>query len=78
LTEFKKGGIEMPKVSVTIENEIIEWVLRQTNEEMLDDKLMSNINQWLAGKKTPTFNQIEDFSKKSNVPLGYFFSKNST
>jgi Zn-dependent peptidase ImmA (M78 family) len=75
LTEFKKGGIEMPKVSVTIENEIIEWVLRQTNEEMLDDKLMSNINQWLAGKKTPTFNQIEDFSKKSNVPLGYFFLK---
>ncbi len=34
---------------------------------------MNNIKQWLAGTKTPTFNQIEEFSRKSNIPLGYFF-----
>ena len=34
---------------------------------------MDNIRHWLDGTKTPTFKQIEDFSKKSNIPLGYFF-----
>ncbi|SET49455.1 hypothetical protein [[Clostridium] polysaccharolyticum] len=29
--------------------------------------------QVLNGTKTPTFNQIEDFSKKANIQLGYFF-----
>ena len=34
---------------------------------------MDNIKHWLDGTKSPTFNQIEDFSKKSYIPLGYFF-----
>ncbi|MDD6810849.1 MAG: ImmA/IrrE family metallo-endopeptidase [Lachnospiraceae bacterium] len=34
---------------------------------------MNHITQWLNGTKTPTFNQIEEFSKKANIPLGYFF-----
>lgn len=63
----------MPAVNVNIQPEIISWALSQTQEEKLGDKLMNNITQWLNGTKTPTFNQIEDFSKKANIPLGYFF-----
>ncbi|WP_418750876.1 hypothetical protein [Frisingicoccus sp.] len=63
----------MPMVNVNIQPEIIHWALSQTSEEKLGDKLMNNISQWLSGTKTPTFNQIEDFSKKANIPLGYFF-----
>ena len=63
----------MPAVNVNIQPEIISWALSQTQEEKLGDKLMSNIRQWLNGTKVPTFNQIEDFSRKSNIPLGYFF-----
>ena len=63
----------MPAVNVNIRPEIISWALSQTREEKLGDKLMNNIKQWLNGTKTPTFNQIEDFSKKANIPLGYFF-----
>ena len=63
----------MPTVNVNIRPEIINWVLSQTQEEKLGDKLMNNIKKWLNGTKTPTFNQIEDFSKKANIPLGYFF-----
>lgn len=63
----------MPAVNLTIQPEIIRWALSQTQEEKLGDKLMNNITQWLNGTKTPTFNQIEDFSKKANIPLGYFF-----
>ena len=63
----------MTAVNVNIQPEIISWALSQTREEKLGDKLMSNIIQWLNGTKSPTFNQIEDFSRKANIPLGYFF-----
>lgn len=63
----------MPAISVSIQPEIISWALGQAREEQLGTKLMNNIKQWLEGTKTPTFNQIEDFSRKANIPLGYFF-----
>ena len=68
-----EGGCTMPTVNVKIRPEIINWALSQTQEEKLGEKLMNNITKWLNGTKTPTFNQIEDFSRKSNIPLGYFF-----
>lgn len=63
----------MPTVNVNIQPAIISWALSQTSEEKLGTKLMENIKHWLDGTKSPTFNQIEDFSKKSHIPLGYFF-----
>ena len=70
----------MPTVNVNIRPEIINWALSQTQEEKLGEKLMNNIRKWLNGTKTPTFNQIEDFSKKSNIQTNnkqyIFFKKN--
>lgn len=63
----------MPAVNVNVQPAIISWALSQTSEEKLGAKLVENIKQWLDGTKRPTFNQIEDFSKKSHIPLGYFF-----
>ena len=63
----------MPTVNVKISSEIISWALGQVQEEKLGEKLMANITKWLDGTKTPTFHQIEDFSRKANIPLGYFF-----
>lgn len=63
----------MPTVNVDIQPAIINWALSQTSEEKLGVKLMESIRHWLDGTKSPTFSQIEDFSKKSHIPLGYFF-----
>ena len=63
----------MPTVNVNRQPAIISWALSQTSEEKLGTKLVDNIKHWLDGTKSPTFNQIEDFSKKSHIPLGYFF-----
>lgn len=63
----------MPTVNVNVQPAIISWAMSQTDEGQLGTKLLDNIKQWLEGTKTPTFNQIEDFSKKANIPLGYFF-----
>lgn len=62
-------------VKVKIQPEIINWVLERTSVESLGSDLMNNIEQWLDGTKLPTFKQIEKFSKKTNIPLGYFFLK---
>lgn len=63
----------MPTIKVNIHPDILIWVLDQTQSEKLGNKLMNNINEWINGTKAPTFNQIENLSKKSNIPLGYFF-----
>lgn len=63
----------MPAVNVNIQPAVINWALGQAKEEKLGTKLMDNIMRWLDGSKTPTFNQIEEFSRKANIPLGYFF-----
>ena len=65
----------MPSITVDIQPEIINWALKQTKEERLDAALLNNIQHWLDGTKVPTFNQIEEFSKKACIPLGYFFLK---
>ncbi len=63
----------MPAVNVNIQPEIIKWALNQTPADKLGDKLLSNIKKWLDGTKNPIFHQIEEFSRQSNIPLGYFF-----
>ncbi|MCI9545350.1 MAG: ImmA/IrrE family metallo-endopeptidase [Lachnospiraceae bacterium] len=63
----------MPVINVNISPDILTWVLSQAQREKLGDKLMNNISEWINGTKAPTFNQIENLSKKSNIPLGYFF-----
>jgi len=63
----------MPSVYVNIKPEIINWVLNQIQDDILEENMINNIKAWLNGTKTPTFNQIEDLSRKTNIPLGYFF-----
>lgn len=63
----------MPTVNVNIQPAILNWALGQTNEEKLGKKLVENVKHWLDGSKCPTFNQIEEFSKKTHIPIGYFF-----
>ena len=63
----------MPIVNVKIQPEILNWVIGQIDERQLGEKLANNLKKWIDGTKTPTFRQIEEMSKKTNIPLGYFF-----
>lgn len=63
----------MPTINVNIQPEILTWVLDQIQKEKLGEKLLSNVSQWLNGSKAPTFSQIEDLSRRTEIPLGYFF-----
>lgn len=60
-------------VNVDIKPEVIRWALSQADEEQIGVHMMDGVKKWIDGTKKPTFNQIEAFSKKVNIPLGYFF-----
>lgn len=65
----------MPKVEVEINSEVLNWVMGQINMEHLDEKTQINLYKWRNGEKQPTVSQIEELSKKTNIPFGYFFLK---
>ena len=63
----------MPSITVNIAPDILTWALKQADGDVIDTSVLSRVQQWIDGKKQPTFNQIEEFSKKTRIPLGYFF-----
>ena len=63
----------MPSVTVNITPEVISWVINHTKVEDINSSLYEKMLQWKNGEKVPTFNQVEDVSRATNIPLGYFF-----
>lgn len=63
----------MAGVNVTIKPEIINWILQQIQRGNVASPAIELLHKWQNGEKTPTFKQIEDMSKKTNIPFGYFF-----
>lgn len=63
----------MASVSVNVNPEIINWILHTVQFENIASSAVDLLHKWQAGEKTPTFRQVENMSKKTNIPLGYFF-----
>lgn len=63
----------MPSVTVNIAPEVISWVINQAKINEINTSLYEKMIKWKNGEKIPTFNQVEDVSKATNIPLGYFF-----
>ena len=58
--------------TIEVADGIWQWVLSSV---MLSDENHAKLQKWMNGEKSPTFNQLEGFSKKTRIPLGYFFLK---
>lgn len=63
----------MAGISVEVKPEIIRWILQTIQFDSVASSAIDLLNKWQTGEKTPTFNQVEEISKKTNVPFGYFF-----
>ena len=63
----------MPGVTVSIAPEILNWIIQKVQFQNVNSSAYELLNKWLSGEKEPTFNQVEDISKKTNIPFGYFF-----
>lgn len=66
----------MAGVSVNVKPEIISWILHTIQPESIAGSAIELLHKWKTGEKIPTFNQVEDMSKKTNIPFGYFFLDN--
>jgi Zn-dependent peptidase ImmA (M78 family) len=63
----------LPVIRVQIAPSVLDWIGNVASLEGINDELLTSLYQWKNNEKTPTFCQIEDFSKKVHIPLGYFF-----
>ena len=63
----------MAGTTVSIAPEILNWVLEKVQLGNVNHSVLDLLNKWKTGEKVPTFNQIEEVSKKINIPFGYFF-----
>lgn len=61
------------QVSVNVSDNILQWIMTCVQLDKLPAKVADNLTMWSQKKKTPTFNQIEDASRATGIPLGYFF-----
>ena len=63
---------------VSVNPELFLWALERLGKDAERRniyKKFKNLSEWIEGKSQPTFKQLEDFSKATYVPTGYFFLK---
>ena len=65
----------MPGVKVAVEPAVMKWVLQTAEAQDADNDTLEKIQSWISGEKMPTFRQLEEVGKKTNIPFGYFFLK---
>lgn len=58
---------------VEIKPEIFKWIINEFDQSIIGSKYSDLINDWLNDRKKPTYNQIDQLSKKLHIPFGYFF-----
>lgn len=63
----------MPALRIEVKPDIFDWILSNVNFENIKTKMRDDFLLWMTGENTPTFNQLETFSKATNIPFGYFF-----
>lgn len=56
--------------TISVSDSIWKWV---SDLGQLDDDSKENLEIWRRGSKKPTYNQLDKFSKKTRIPIGYFF-----
>ena len=56
--------------AIEVSKNILNWISQSLQ---LSDDSLCTLAQWESGEKKPTFNQLEKFSKKIRIPIGYFF-----
>ncbi len=62
------------KTGINIKSDIITWAIARAGYKLEDFiHKLPRVQDWIENKKEPTLKQLEDFSNKVHVPLGYLF-----
>lgn len=63
----------MPAVQIDIKDVLIDWIIQKAQYEHSGNSVLDLLSQWKSGEKKPTFKKIEEVSRKTHIPFGYFF-----
>ena len=59
---------------VTVKPELFKWAMERADKDSKElIKKFKNLKEWEQGTILPTFKQLENFSKATYTPFGYFF-----
>jgi Zn-dependent peptidase ImmA (M78 family) len=62
------------KATYRVSPEVVAWVIKQIKTSDIPSiSLDTTLKAWKTGETIPTFDEIEHVSKKTHIPLGYFF-----
>lgn len=61
------------KVEVKISSNILNWVFEEFKDSDIDVKYIELLEKWKNNDKVPSFNQIQEISRVTRIPFGYFF-----
>lgn len=60
----------------SVSQPIIVWAIEQAKRSCLPSKSLPLLEAWLAGEKTPTYDELLEVSQDTHIPFGFFFLKN--
>ena len=70
---LRGGGVMAAAVYIDVQPAVLDWVIQKTQFENVGSNVAESLAQWRSGSKKPTFRQLEDMSRKTHIPFGYFF-----
>lgn len=57
-----------------VKPELLRWACERSRiQDAALRELFPRLEEWTRGEKQPTFRQLEDFARRTHVPLGYLF-----
>ena len=63
----------MPALQIDIKDVLIDWIIQQAQYEHSSNSVLDLLYKWKSGEKKPTFKKIEEVSRITHIPFGYFF-----
>lgn len=63
----------MPALQIDINDIVLDWIIQKAQYEYPGSDVLDLLSQWRSGTKKPTFRKIEEISRKTHIPFGYFF-----
>jgi Zn-dependent peptidase ImmA (M78 family) len=66
----------MSRITISVSEKVLRWALDRSSRRGKLEKKFPKIPDWLSGEDQPTMRQLEELSKATSTPLGYFFLPN--
>jgi len=61
-------------VYVDVSPDVLQWAADRSDPERIRERY-PNLDKWRSMEKKPTLKQLEDYSRSTHTPIGYFFLK---